>query len=82
MRSEVSAGLLTRGQKSMSTEQKRGRGAYRIGVTAADLRAELLRDPEVAAFAEALARIEDPAQRACVEWLVRELARDERNKRK
>lgn len=66
----------------MSTDQKRGRGAYRVGMTAADLRAELLRDPEVAAFAEALAQIADPAQRACIEWLVQELARDERNRRK
>lgn len=66
----------------MSTDQKRGRGAYRVGMTAADVRAELLRDPDVAAFAEALAQIDDPVQRACVEWLVRELARDERNKRK
>jgi hypothetical protein len=63
------------------TEDKRKRGAYRVGLSPTSARNELLRDPQVAAFAEALAKIDDPMQRACIEWLVRELARDARNKR-
>jgi hypothetical protein len=52
------------------------RGPYRVEGASADRDAELLRDPEVAAFAAAFREISDPKKRACVEWLVRELARE------
>ena len=42
--------------------------------------ADLLADPEVAAFADALRRISDPKKRACLEWLVIELSRDKRER--
>ena len=61
----------------MSTESRKpGRGPYRIGdVSTGNKDADLLRDPQVAAFAAAVAQIKDPRSRAIVEWLVRELAR-------
>jgi hypothetical protein len=56
--------------------RKPARGPYRIGdVSTGDRNADLLRDPQVAAFAEALTRIRDPQRRALVEYLVREFAR-------
>jgi hypothetical protein len=51
----------------------RQRGPYRIGEVTRDQ--ELLRDPEVSAFAQAVVRIEDPRARAHLAWLVHELAR-------
>lgn len=64
----------------MSTEQpKAGRGPYRIGdVSTGNRDADLLRDPQVAAFADALGRIKNPRHRAAVESLVRELAREKK----
>jgi hypothetical protein len=66
----------------MSTEQRKpGRGPYRIGdVSTGNRNADLLRDPQVAAFADALGRIKDPRHRAAVEDLVRELAREKNTK--
>ena len=62
------------------TDRKPGkRGPYRAEGALTNRDAELLRDPEVAAFAAAFRDISDPKKRACVEWLVRELARE--NKR-
>ena len=59
--------------------RKSGRGPYRIGdVSTGDRNADLLRDPQVAAFAEALSRIRDPHRRALVEWLIRELSRQKK----
>ena len=60
----------------MSTEQRKsGRGPYRIGdVTTGNRNADLLRDPQVAAFANAFGRIKDPRYRAVVEDLIHELA--------
>jgi hypothetical protein len=56
--------------------RKTGRGPYNVAdVSTGDRNADLLRDPEVAAFAAALKRIRDPHKRALVEWLVNELSR-------
>jgi len=65
------------------TNRKRERrGAYRIGEhSEVATRDAILDDPEVAAFAEAVGRITDPKKRACIEWLVLEMWRNqERNK--
>lgn len=64
----------------MSTEQRKsGRGPYRIGdVSTGNRNADLLRDPQVAAFANAFGRIKDPRYRAVVEDLIHELAREKR----
>ena len=64
----------------MSADQRKtARGPYRVGdVSTGDRNADILRDPQVAAFAEALARIRDPQRRALVEWLVRELSRQKK----
>lgn len=66
----------------MSTEQpKAGRGPYRIGnVSTGNRNADLLRDPQAAAFANAFERIKNPKYRAVVEDLVRELAREKNTK--
>jgi hypothetical protein len=66
----------------MSTEpRKSGRGPYRIGdVSTGNRNADLLRDPQVAAFAYAFGRIKDPRHRAAVEDLVRELASEKNTK--
>ena len=67
----------------MSTETtKRGRGAYRGSMTPELERSALLQDPQVVAFARALERIDDPQQRACIAWLVLELAKEAKNTRK
>jgi hypothetical protein len=59
--------------------RKSARGPYRIGdVSTGDRNADILRDPQVAAFAEALTRIRDPQRRALVEYLVREFARQKK----
>jgi len=56
------------------------RGPYRTADVATRNRdAEILRDPQVAAFVEALKRIGDPQQRALVVWLVREFARQKKS---
>jgi hypothetical protein len=58
----------------------KGRGPYRIAeVPMRDRDAEILGDPQAAAFAEALKRIGDPEQRALVAWLVQEFARQRKN---
>ncbi len=64
----------------MSTDQpKSGRGPYRIGdISTGNRNADLLRDPEAAAFAEALSRIREPQHRALIEWLIREFARQKK----
>lgn len=64
----------------MSTSRRKSaRGPYRIGdVSTGDRNADILRDPQVAAFAEALTRIRDPQRRALVEYLVREFARQKK----
>jgi hypothetical protein len=55
---------------------KRQRGPYRVGdVSTGSRDIDILRDPQAAAFAQALAQIKDPRQRAHIAWLVRELAR-------
>ena len=52
------------------------RGPYRTGdVSTGNSDADILRDPQVAAFVEALMRLRDPQQKALVEGLVREFAR-------
>ncbi len=63
-----------------SNNQGSRRGAYRIGDTSRDR--ELLRDPQVAAFAQALERIDDPKKLECLRWLVLELARAEEQKKR
>lgn len=67
----------------MSIERgKKGRGAYRIDTApSGDRRAELLRDPQVAAFVDAFNRIDDPRHRACVAWLIIELAQQKKENR-
>jgi hypothetical protein len=55
------------------TPAHRQRGPYRISEVTRDQ--ELLRDPEVAAFSQAVARIKDPRARAHLAWLVHALAR-------
>lgn len=53
-----------------------GRGPYRIGARRPQgVPDDPLRDPEVAAFAAAYLKITNLEQRACIEWLVTELAR-------
>lgn len=55
------------------------RGPYRTGdVSTGNRDADILRDPQVAAFAEAFKRIRDPQQRALVEGLVRDFARQKK----
>jgi hypothetical protein len=55
------------------------RGPYNIGaVSTGNRNADLLRDPEVAAFVDALSRVRNPHRRALVEWLVRELSRQKK----
>ncbi len=52
------------------------RGPYRTGdVSTGNRDADILRDPQVAAFVAALESIADLEQRALVKWLVHELAR-------
>jgi hypothetical protein len=52
------------------------RGPYRTAdVSTGNRDADILRDPQVAAFVEALNRLRDPQQRALVEALVSEFAR-------
>jgi hypothetical protein len=64
------------------TNRKRGhRGPYRArtaGESPEPERDRMFDDPDVVAFAQALERISDPEKRACIEWLVRELARTSR----
>ncbi|MBP6013267.1 MAG: hypothetical protein KBA31_13660 [Alphaproteobacteria bacterium] len=64
----------------MPTERgKKGRGAYRIDTApTGDRRTELLRDPQVAAFVEAFNSIDDPRHRACIAWLILELAQQKK----
>lgn len=53
------------------------RGAYRTtGTTPFGMENELLKDPEVAAFASAYLQIKDLEKRNFIDWIVRELARD------
>lgn len=60
-----------------TTDGKRpGRGPYRIGIGKKPTSDAIMDDPEVVEFADALQRITDPAKRACLEWLVLELARN------
>ena len=66
---------------SMSNDsQSPRRGAYRIAESARDR--ELLRDPDVAAFAKALEQIQDLKKIACLRWLVLELSRVEEQKKR
>jgi hypothetical protein len=52
------------------------RGPYRTGdLSTGKSDADILRDPQVAAFVEALTRLRDPQQRALLEELVRDLTR-------
>lgn len=61
---------------AMLTVPQRHRGPYRIGdISTGDRNADLLRDPQVAAFADALKRIRDPQKRALVAWLIGEFAK-------
>lgn len=53
----------------------RSRGPYKISDE------EVLNDPQVAAFKNALRQIADPKKRASLEWLVYELARCKSNRR-
>ena len=56
------------------TDHRRpGRGPY--GADTQALERELMRDPDVAEFADAFRRISSPEKRACIEWLVLELSR-------
>jgi hypothetical protein len=64
----------------MPSNDKRAsrRGPYARGADRAAARRELMKDPDVAAFAAALERISDADKRACLEWLVAELAKANR----
>ena len=59
-------------------ENKAKRGPYKSqALLREELRreAEMLGDPDVVAFAEAIAKITDPRKRAHIAWLVEELSR-------
>lgn len=61
-----------------SDDNKHRRGPYKSqAVLQEEMRreAEMLTDADVAAFAEALARITDPKKRAHIAWLVEEFSR-------
>ena len=61
-------------------DRKKGkRGPYKVQSGPPSLRDPFLDDPETAAFAHALDQISDPKKRACIEWLVCELARHAKN---
>jgi hypothetical protein len=59
------------------------RGPYRTSdLSTGNSDADILRDPQVAAFVEALTRLRDPQQRALLEGLVRDLARQSGTKKR
>jgi hypothetical protein len=63
---------MPRNNKTDNGQAGRLRGPYSIAKRSND---ELvLSDPETRAFAEALEKIQDPAKRACLAWLVQELS--------
>ena len=69
--------------RTMPSNDKRGsrRGPYARAADRDAVRRELMKDPDVAAFAAALERISDSDKRACLEWLVVELAKASGEKR-
>ena len=60
--------------------KKSKRGPYKVQNEPRSLRDPTpLDDPQVAAFARALEKIKDPEKRACIAWLVCELARHKKS---